>query len=311
MTSACIVGLSVRGGFGSGAQALLSACARSAEEAAGDLIDTTGLTQYLPTRALRRMDYFTRLALLGAFEALVDADLAPGGADMDGLGIVFATGIGPARLTFDFLDGILDHGPDLASPQAFSLSVQNIPAATIALHCGIKGPVCTVCQFDTSVAAGLATALSWLGEGRCRTVLFGAVDERTNVDDAYLEVLAQAGNSLSCAEGAVFLVLRPDGAERYGRILSARVVAGERLVPVQTSPLLLSGRKVETRLADHIRQGINASHYTSVYGDLPVAQAFDVAFAALTGRKMRCLSADGQGHCGVVDVEPGGGSGSA
>jgi 3-oxoacyl-[acyl-carrier-protein] synthase II len=56
-------------------------------------------SDYLPTRALRRMDHFTRMTLLAASTPLRDADLDA--ADLANTGIILATGW-PAPLTSNF-----------------------------------------------------------------------------------------------------------------------------------------------------------------------------------------------------------------
>src|SRR6056297_2767978 len=80
-----ISGLGLVGGFGSGQQELLAALERGQVEpsqcatAAGRSLPvyralTTALEGYLGKRVLRRIDHFSRLALLGAFQALEDAE---------------------------------------------------------------------------------------------------------------------------------------------------------------------------------------------------------------------------------------------
>ena len=59
----------------------------------------------------------------------------------------------------------------------FANSVHNSLATNISLLLGATGPNSTVSQFHLSVPAALQTAWLWLAEGRVHRVLFGAVDE--------------------------------------------------------------------------------------------------------------------------------------
>ena len=142
-------------------------------------IDVSLLSDYFPARSLRQCDRFSRLALLGACLALKDAKTPP--ANIGNCGVVLATGYGPTSPTLDFLDSILDHGERMASPLAFSLSVHNIPAAIVAKNLQIQGPCATVCQYESAVASGLLLAAQWLRDERVERVLFGAVDEYTDL----------------------------------------------------------------------------------------------------------------------------------
>lgn len=189
MKPVAIQGIGAVGGFGCGVEALAAALtagggkpAVAAFEAEGAthrlpayLADPARLTDFLPARATRRVDRFSRLALLGAHLALEDAGLpafAPGR-----LGVVVCSGYGAAETTFRFLDSILDDGDACASPTRFSNSVHNAAAAHLSILMQITGPSLTVSQFELSFASGLLTATQWLAEGRVDAVLCGGVDE--------------------------------------------------------------------------------------------------------------------------------------
>ena len=62
------------------------------------LCDTSPLEAFLNKRALRRVDHFSRLALLGSFLALEDADMLQ--ADHENFAIIIATGYGASNTTF-------------------------------------------------------------------------------------------------------------------------------------------------------------------------------------------------------------------
>lgn len=273
------------------------------------ITDTSALKDRLPLRTLRRTDHFTRMALLAAFQALDNAGCCP--ADLHHTGIVLSTGYGPARLTFDFLDSILDFGPDMASPLAFAHSVHNIPAATMALLLGISGPCTTICQPDTGVAAALLTARAWLNEERVSRVLLAAVEEQTPLLVENTRRLARGHTSgrgrLAPGDGAVVFCLHADPAKaRYG---FAQDIFLATTAARQHGPCLFSGTA-----ADATRRTLGATHdFGPVYGNLPTALAFDAALGALavsgqlapemdTPTAVHCLTRDHFGMLGGVTI---------
>jgi 3-oxoacyl-[acyl-carrier-protein] synthase II len=273
---------------------------------ANGLAETDALKNYLPTRALRRMDHFTRMTLLAAFEAVRDAGLDA--SALANTGIVLATGYGPAALTFDFLDSMIDFGPDMASPQAFAHSVHNIPAATVAVSLKLTGPCTTIGQIDTAVPAALLTAQAWLREGRVDRVLLGASDEYTSLLHATAPRLA-AGFSGAVAgrrhlppgDGAVFFCLHPDPARaRHGIVRDMALGTTPILTPERTT--FLSGC-----LTGHHDPSKNMHAFAPVYGSLPVAMAFDLVLATLavngrlepTLRIQNAVQCQTKGHDGL------------
>lgn len=311
MTTLHILGSSALGGFGSNVDALFDSALAPAGRLSSPTSCTDALSTYLPSRALRRIDHFSRMALLGAFSALADAKLTPNSNDMDGMGIVLATGYGPAQLTFNFLDGIIDHGSEMASPLAFSHSVHNIPAATIAQHCGITGPTCTVCQFETSVASALLTARSWICEKRCDRILFGAVDERTEFMDGCRPILGGAADGSFSAEGAAFFVLSASQGTN-GCITNVELTANTAKIFESANPILLSGHTQKIIPNQRAKQP-NMKSMTYAYGHFPVTQAFDIIIGlralkegtslfSTSFRTMQCLCADASGLTSIIDI---------
>lgn len=319
MMRMAIEGLGVAGSFGNSLDALaLAAHSLLAGQpfAVNRQADTESLKAYMPARALRRVDHFTRMTLLAAFSALADAGLTS--ADLADTGIVLATGYGPARLTFDFLDSLIDYGPEMASPLAFSHSVHNIPAATVALTLKVTGPCTTVSQFETSVGAALTSASAWLTEGRVSRVLVGAADEFTD----YLEVAAAAvanelpspgsggRRGLMLGDGAVFLLLHGDAKRARHGFISDIVFSGVAQADPIRETLFFSGAAPFDRSAFY---NYEIYDFSSVYGHIPIAMAFDIAIAAqaLAGglhpvvqphAQVRCISRDSFGNTVAVTI---------
>lgn len=325
MTAMQINGLGLVGGFGCGKEDLLSALADKkarvsqieVRESAFPLYkaDTTELENYLNKRALRRIDHFSRMALLGAFQALDDAAL--GDIDRSRLGVVIGSGFGALTTTFKFLDSVLEDGDPFASPTAFSNSVHNAAAAHISMQLKITGPSLTVSQFDQSLVSSLLTARQWLAEGRVDAVLLGVVDEYCSVlgycwerflgtgAGAEMKPLDFSRTSAIAGEGAAFFLLQPDGKGegRYGSIGDLQMGSLSASAPQpEAEPLLLNcdGTPASGQLYQNtLRESDRIACYTPLYGSSPVAPAFDLAVGALAMErgKLFASTASGSADC--------------
>lgn len=307
-----VQGVGAVGGFGAGRAALEAALAAGNREPvrvagpdtrrewACHQASTDELERFVPKRLLRRMDHFSRLALLGACLALEDAGRGPldKGANA-GLAVVVASGWGALRTTFAFLDSVAQEDK-LASPTHFSNSVHNAAAANIAIMLGATGPSLTVSQFGFSVQSGLASAAAMLAAGRAERVLFGAVDEWCDVlgycRERYFGPETRdmvrpfdfTAHTALAGEGAAFFLLEPEtsAASRYGSLVDVRLgrlAPGERL-ELPDGPLILGadGHKACGKAyADLLRdcQG-DVAAYAPVHGSLPSASALSLAAAA-------------------------------
>lgn len=327
MNTMAIQGIGLVGGFGCGLEDFAAALAggavptRPAAFAGGEipalLADTAPLERFVDKRALRRIDHFSRLALLGAHLALEDAGLPA--LDRTRLGLIVATGYGASATTFSFLDTVLDGGDALASPTHFSSSVHNAAAAHVAILLGITGPNLTVSQFELSVPSALLAAQGWLAEGRVDAVLFGGVDEACAVLRYCWGRFFPEPSDLICpfefdrqsavpGEGAAFFLLTAEsGTARYGRITEVRQGnAAVRPPLLDAASLYLLGadghRECGANYPRHLSAEARCSAYAPSYGSLPVGPAFDLAVAglacrddrlpegeALAGRELCCL----------------------
>ncbi len=312
MNTMAIRGIGLVGGFGCGLAAFEAALAagsvptRPAPFAGGEipalLADTAPLTRFVDKRALRRIDHFSRLTLLGAYLALEDAALPA--LDRARLGLIVATGYGATATTFAFLDSVLDDGDQLASPTHFSSSVHNAAAAHAAILLGITGPNLTVSQFEMSVPSALLAAQGWLAEGRVDAVLFGGVDEACAVlrycwqrffpeTSTAIRPFDFAAQSAVPGEGAAFFVLSADtGPARYGRITAVRQGnCADRDLALDSAPLYLLGADGHRECgADYPRRlpaAARCAAFAPLYGSLPVGMGFDLAVAALSCRDHR------------------------
>ncbi|MFA5514729.1 MAG: beta-ketoacyl synthase N-terminal-like domain-containing protein [Desulfuromonadales bacterium] len=315
MSRLAIQGLGVVGGFGCGVDALRQALAgapptpQPAPAGAGGplpvlLAADDALEDFVPRRALRRVDHFSRLALLGASLALRDADRLE--TDRSRLGVVIATGWGAMATTFAFLQSFIQGGDVCSSPTHFSSSLHNAAAANISILLQVTGPSLTVSQFEMSFPSALLTARRWLAEERVDAVLVGGVDEYCpelgycwrrffGVADGPLQPLAFDRQSALPGEGAAFVLLeRGDRSGRYGYLtaIGQGNLAGSP--PALPQRLLLGADGQKECGAGYPRllpTGARVAAYAPAWGSLPVGQAFDLAAAALAAGDNRLYPA--------------------
>lgn len=271
------------------------------------LADTSSLDSFVPRKALRRIDHFSRMALLAAHLALQDAGML--GPNLGDLGVVVASGYGASQTTFAFLDSFIDGNEAYSSPTHFSGSVHNAPAAYISILLGITGPCLTVSQFEMSVPSALVSALRWLEEGRVEKVLFGAVDEYCSVlgycwhrffgppRRAAIEPFLFDQQTAIPGEGAIFfLISRKKGPKnRYGRIARAETGWAEEVkLPPPEHTLFILGADGHRKCGIHYESGaknmMSVASYTPIYGSFPTNTAFDMAVGLLSVKEERIFA---------------------
>ncbi|MDH4100663.1 MAG: beta-ketoacyl synthase chain length factor [Nitrospirota bacterium] len=323
MRRVAVQGIGVVGGFGCGVDALARALteghvpvSRVASIPSDGtvslpalLADTAPLEKFFSKRAIRRIDHFSRLSLLGACLALTDAGLFDSG--LERMGVIVASGYGAMQTTFDFLDTVIDDGDICASPTHFSGSVHNAAAAHIAMQLKATGPNLTVSQFEMSFASAMLTARLWLQEGRVDRVLLGAVDEYCGVlgycrerffgtgPDEIMKPFDFTRHSAIVGEGAAFFVLSAVEEDTcYGTIIDAGLgnLSGDTpALPEET--IFFLGADGHGRCGIHYKtivpDGASVAAYAPLYGSLPTGQAFDLAIAALSVRDGRIPASPG------------------
>jgi len=319
-----IQGIGICGGFGNGVAALRTALADGVvaprsytlEREGGSktfpayLVDTEGLDAFIPKRALRRIDQYGKLTLLGACLALQDAGILE--ESRERLGVVIATGYGALKTTFAFLDSYLDFGYACSSPTHFSNSVHNAAAAHVSMQLQASAPSLTVSQFEMSTASALLTAAQWLAEGRVERVLLGAVDEHCAVLSYCRERFFAAGEqgplapyafdrqSAVVGEGGAFFVLaREVEAARYGHVDGVTLGnAALRSPQLPGVPLVLGAdghRECSAWYPRSLDSGTVTSAFAPLYGSFPAAAAFDLAAAAVMLADGRLYPSPGSG----------------
>ena len=256
---------------------------------------TKALTSIVKSRELRRLDHFSRMALLGACLACEDATQNLIG---DRTGLIVASSYGASATTFSFLDSVIEDGDALASPTLFSNSVHNAAAAHIAKHLKITGPNLSLTQGHISVPMALLTAAHWLAEGRVDTVLCGVVEEYCDVLGYCWQGYLNRKRSTSKVnddfglkpygpgEGSLFFWLSrgEEVCPPYGYLKKLELNTTKLIATEQSGSVPLFFSPESCRDHSQARLGQLDNHLqidlSQLYGFMPIADAFNLAAAA-------------------------------
>jgi len=305
-----IKGIGVIGGFGCGAKSLEEAVINQKSPISEPLqksfgpdetalvtpklvADTALLSRFVPPKALRRVDHYSRMAIIAGYLALQDAKEGAGRDEglPEPMGVIVATGMGPTAGTLDTQSPDADAADLRLSPIQFSNSVHNAAAAYISMLLKIRGPNVSINQYDMSVPLAFQTALDWLEEGRAASVLVGGVDcfSKGLCDASLCTPNRKDGNRgrrpVPVGEGSAFFVLTPSGAKesRYPFIQGARIGRNLQDIELPSSALFLhNGSGEEAAL---IGPATRQAVFSHVYGSFPSSMALDLAMAALLLKK--------------------------
>ena len=250
--------------------------------------DISSLAALLPGVSLRRIPRYARMALLAAVQALDAADWRQKEV-LHKTALVFGTAYSSSQMSMDFMDSILDNGPHLSSPTAFSHAVNNMGTGLLSLLLGIEGPCFTISQFELSFAGAMSTAAALLNAGRAERVLLCAVDECDNRFFHCCPQYLQGEHPLT--EGAVALCLVRAAAPSAGTPAvaapSLQVRWGQQ--PEAGSPVFASGSATGAvagpgpesgaGLGTGLGTGAVWTNHEHLYGHGPLGQALDVMLA--------------------------------
>lgn len=233
---------------------------------------------------IRRADRFSKMAVLGAYDAMRD-----GGCSDGSMGIIVCTGLGPHATTFRFLDDILNYGDGSVSPTIFSHSVHNAAASYIAKVLKCTGPTLTVTQFQFSFQQALLLAGAWMAEGRCEHVLVGCVEECGSVMESIysqkLKVEASGEMNLSACnnksstglgEGSVFFLVTSDSTRRkYGVFSDISFNSVLRTAEELPDICIVENDGIA------VDSGIPVAEFSPIFGRMMTGSGFQCAAAAL------------------------------
>jgi 3-oxoacyl-[acyl-carrier-protein] synthase II len=297
MIQTAITGIGPVLACGQGLKALLAALEK------GSPIDDyrvvpQGLEEFVPAKLSRRMDNFTRMAVLAACLAVKDACVEADEKFKSETGIVFGSALGPQNSSFSFLDSIMDGGDNCASSIAFTNSVHSTAAAQVAITLGIRGPVRTITAFAHTVGAAFASALNWITSRTVKRVLVILGEEISAVQQYSMANKETCGPirpfSKECSyvpgEGCVAFMLEGAGQGYctlcYLDLCLNVEAAADRSTNCDMLFSAAAGRADEFTAYSHLWSG-QSRHgaYSPLYGSLFTGMGIELAIAALSLRR--------------------------
>ncbi len=246
-------------------------------------LDCSSLATLLPNVPLRRIPKYAKMGLIAAINTLKMADITIQNDENkesatlispQQIGLVIASAYSGTKMNFDFMDSILENGPHLSSPTAFSHAVNNMGAGLLSLLLNIQGGCQTVSQFDLSFAGALQTALLLINSGRNDYVLLGVIDENDKRFEATCGKHLTNGNA-PLTEGAIFFLLGKTQENKINLSLSwQKEIQKENLS--QDNYISGMNSPLSTNILPQNAQFINNAAF---YGINPFHQALDTLLA--------------------------------
>lgn len=256
------------------------------------------LSEFVPPERCRRLDPFSRMALLSTCLGLKDAGVSLEDVQDSPTGIILGTALGPQASTFSFLDGINDYGDSLVSSLAFTSSVHNTTASQVSIVLGIRGPTRTVTTFGYTTGAALQTALNWIRNDCVRRVILLLGEESSEVLQYVIRRMGGGADRIrafspGCSyigrAGCVAFVLGKDG-DGYCRIasLDLNLTGEEAAARLAGSDMLFcaaAGKSDEFNLYREMwRRAPLAAASSPLYGSFMTGLGVELAIAALSLR---------------------------
>ena len=159
------------------------------------------LTDHFPAKSMRRLPRYVRCALLAAVRCLASADLMPCPDDMP---VFIGSAYSCQSAGFDFMDSMIDFEPRLASPLAFTYSVNNVAAGALGMILKTHGECMTVNNGTLSFAGALDLAAKGIAAGRFPYALVGAAEDSDSRFSAIFPAMEQP-------PAAIFFLMKAGG----------------------------------------------------------------------------------------------------
>lgn len=107
---------------------------------------------YFDKKYSKRLDNFSKYAIIAAREAIKDSGITKQNTDMERVGVVVSSGIGGLQTIENQVENHIKKGPERVSPMYIPMSIVNMAAGNVAIELGAKGEsysVVTACASST------------------------------------------------------------------------------------------------------------------------------------------------------------------
>ncbi len=127
---------------------------------------------YLAKRTVRRLDLFSRYAVVAAAIARDDAAFDPR-SDPERTGAVIGSGVGGLQTLHVEIEKLLAHGPERTNPLLIPMMIPNMGAAQVSLELGTKGPLSATCTACAAGSDAIAQAFHVIRRGDAEVMFAG------------------------------------------------------------------------------------------------------------------------------------------
>jgi 3-oxoacyl-[acyl-carrier-protein] synthase II len=136
-------------------------------------------SELLGSRLSWQFDPVVQFALVAAREAIADAGLDPATWEAARIGVVIGSSAGGARTAAEQGEKLRRGGPGSVSAMFLPMSLVNMVAGVVAIHCNAMGPNMVTSTACASGATAIGVARDLLNSGRCDIVIAGGTEAAT------------------------------------------------------------------------------------------------------------------------------------
>ncbi|MEO5824575.1 MAG: beta-ketoacyl-ACP synthase II [Gemmatimonadales bacterium] len=113
---------------------------------------------YIDRKEARRFDLYAQYAIAASHQAVTQAGLDKGAADLNRVGVVLGSGIGGMQTFEDNCRIFIEKGPDRVSPFFVPMFIANMAPGLVSMRYGLKGP-------NFATVSACASSAHAIGEG--------------------------------------------------------------------------------------------------------------------------------------------------
>ncbi len=139
---------------------------------AGEVKDLDFLA-HIPKSELRKMDLYTKFAVVAAKEAVENSKIVLDETNNDRCGVILSSGIGGLGTIGNEYDRGLSRGFDKVSPYFIPMAIGNIAAGTVAIQHQIKGMCTCVVTACASGTNAIGDAFRYVRDGYAEMMVCG------------------------------------------------------------------------------------------------------------------------------------------
>lgn len=131
---------------------------------------------YIDKKSLRKMDMFSKYAMVAAVQAMKDSGLEELDEDRERWGIIMGSGIGGLQTIEEEKVTGMNKGYDRVSPYFIPKSISNMAAGNIAIRYGLKGYCSCIVTSCTSAANSIGDSFRNIRDGYEDIMLCGGAE---------------------------------------------------------------------------------------------------------------------------------------